>query len=602
MKQRPVRKLLALVLSLLLVFAFTPVAFAAESDVAEYNGTTYPTIADAIESAKASGGIVNVILSTSENVTIPQGANITLNINDGITLSNDGSSHTITNNGTLTITGSGTVDNTVNGKAALYNGVTGSATIEGGTFTRSQEKGSSAAESGNNSFYTIQNHGKMEINDCQVLNDGSFSSLLLNGFYNGSQENQEGNYHPSLTINGGTFSGGLNTIKNDDYGELVINDATVTNVAQAAILNWHETTINGGSFASNGEEASAVILNGYLSDNMDAGALKITGGTFTSENSDSPSIAQMQSSGSTQIGTVEISGGELNGAVDLTQSPGGGSVMISGNASVQSVRVPEESNPVDLEISGGSFEEEPEGTYVTKDALVVQIDSDKYYVGDAAMTAISGAKETITVLNGTEITGVQEGVKVTNNTGKEITVNDQTVEVGDEVTIPKTETPVEPSKPSSSFTEPEYYPDYDEDVDYLPPVEDEEEEEKASLYMVTCRTLNVRMGPGTSYSKLGTLSRGTLISGEYENGWVKFTYNGQTAYSSADYLMQVDGDLSGLHVTCRTLNVRAGAGTNFDILGTLSRGTEISVRDVLPGWYEIDFLGGIGYVSSAYIG
>ena len=142
-----------------------------------------------------------------------------------------------------------------------------------------------------------------------------------------------------------------------------------------------------------------------------------------------------------------------------------------------------------------------------------------------------------------------------------------------------------------------------EDVDYMPPVEDDEEEEgKAPLYMVTCRTLNVRMGPGTSYAKLGTLSRGTLISGEYENGWVKFTHNGQTAYSSADYLMQVDGDLSGLHVTCRTLNVRAGAGTNFDILGTLSRGTEISVRDVLPGWYEIDFLGGIGYVSSAYIG
>ena len=142
-----------------------------------------------------------------------------------------------------------------------------------------------------------------------------------------------------------------------------------------------------------------------------------------------------------------------------------------------------------------------------------------------------------------------------------------------------------------------------EDVDYMPPVEDDEEEEgKAPLYMVTCRTLNVRMDPGTSYAKLGTLSRGTLISGEYENGWVKFTYNGQTAYSSADYLMQVDGDLSGLHVTCRTLNVRAGAGTNFDILGTLSRGTEISVRDVLPGWCEIDFLGGIGYVSSAYIG
>ena len=52
-----------------------------------------------------------------------------------------------------------------------------------------------------------------------------------------------------------------------------------------------------------------------------------------------------------------------------------------------------------------------------------------------------------------------------------------------------------------------------EDVDYLPPVEDEEEEEKAPLYMVTCRTLNVRMGPGTSHAKLGTLSRGTWRKG-----------------------------------------------------------------------------------------
>ena len=52
-----------------------------------------------------------------------------------------------------------------------------------------------------------------------------------------------------------------------------------------------------------------------------------------------------------------------------------------------------------------------------------------------------------------------------------------------------------------------------EDVDYLPPVEDEEEEEKAPLYMVTCRTLNVRMGPGTSYAKLGTFSRGTWRKG-----------------------------------------------------------------------------------------
>ena len=158
----------------------------------------------------------------------------------------------------------------------------------------------------------------------------------------------------------------------------------------------------------------------------------------------------------------------------------------------------------------------------------------------------------------------------------------------------------------NNFIEPTYYPDYDEDVDYLPPAEDEEAEEAPEetqdLYMVTCRTLNVRLGGGTGYARIGTLSRGTLVSGELEDGWLKFAYDGGTAYCSADYLARVDGDLTGLHVTCRTLNVRAGAGTNFEILGTLSRGTEVEILDVLPGWYEIEYLGGVGYVSAAYIG
>ena len=139
-------------------------------------------------------------------------------------------------------------------------------------------------------------------------------------------------------------------------------------------------------------------------------------------------------------------------------------------------------------------------------------------------------------------------------------------------------------------------------MDYLPPVDEEEPEEADDLYMVTCRTLNVRLGGGTGYARIGTLSRGTVVSGELENGWLKFTYNGQTAYCSADYLAKIDGDLTDMHVTCRTLNVRAGAGTNFEILGTLSRGTEVEILDVQSGWYKIEYLGGEAYVSAAYIG
>ena len=56
----------------------------------------------------------------------------------------------------------------------------------------------------------------------------------------------------------------------------------------------------------------------------------------------------------------------------------------------------------------------------------------------------------------------------------------------------------------------------------------------ATTMYVTCRTLNVRTGPSTSYSKVGTLSRGTSVEvvGTYGN-WAKLS-NGY--YVSLSYL------------------------------------------------------------------
>ena len=249
---------------------------------------------------------------------------------------------------------------------------------------------------------------------------------------------------------------------------------------------------------------------------------------------------------------------------------------------------------------GGIYSQKPDDELVG-DALVILADNE-YYVGKDALTQISSAQsgDTLGVVHGesVSISDLPGGVTVTNGTGDDITVNGETVPKGGSITIPAPEQPSEPSNPS--FTEPSYYPDYDEDS--LPPVDEETPEEARDLYMVTCRTLNVRLGGSTGYAKIGTLSRGTVVSGKLENGWLKFTYNDQTAYCSADYLAKVDGDLTDMHVTCRTLNVRAGAGTNFEILGTLSRGTEVEILDVQSGWYKIEYLGGEAYVSAAYIG
>ena len=242
----------------------------------------------------------------SGDLTIPTNKNIVLELTAGSKLTNV-SGHTITNNGTLTIEGTGTVDNLTHQKAAIYNNEGGTVILNGGTYIRSQEKGADANNSGGNSYYNIVNWGEMTINNgAEVKSNGHYSSLIENGFYNGTGKTT----NPKLTINGGTFSGGLNTVKNDDCGILEIKDGTFSNVSQAALLNWNEAVIEGGEFKAN-DGAQAVVLNGYINDGMDQGKLTINGGSFTASGS-AAVIKQMPTDvGSKSLGTVEINNGRF---------------------------------------------------------------------------------------------------------------------------------------------------------------------------------------------------------------------------------------------------------------------------------------------------
>lgn len=318
------KQLMAGTLAALTVVGSTPAAFAAQTDTQvpyavmsaqaledagisllsqeEENGSTplASTLQDQINAAKP-GVETHITLqgNVSEDLTIPADKNIVLELAAGSKLTNM-SGHTITNNGTLTINGTGTVDNISHGKAAVFNDVGGTVVLNGGTYTRSKENGSNKVDSGGNSYYNIQNLGEMTINGgVIVMQTGNFSSMIASGFYDGTDETT----NPKLVINGGTFSGGMNTIKNDDRGILEIHGGTFTNVRQAALMNWNEATITGGSFEANGAEA--VIYNGYADDDMDCGKLTISGGEFTATGS-SPVIQQ---NGNKGIGTVQINNG-----------------------------------------------------------------------------------------------------------------------------------------------------------------------------------------------------------------------------------------------------------------------------------------------------
>lgn len=340
MKKR--RLMLCSIISLIMVFVMA-VPMTVSADTA-----TKVKTAEELQAAVNAGGEIVLDADITASITIPKDANVTLDLN-GHKLTNAEGNHTITNEGTLTIKGEGTVDNVSHAKAAVYNKQGATATLNGGKFIRSKENGSSESNSGGNSYYNILNQGEMTINaGVEVSQSGHFSSLIDNGWYDGSKNTA--NAIAKLTINGGTFSGGLNTIKNDDFGDLTIKDGKFSNTSGAVVLNWNVANISGGSFEV-ADSAKSVIANGYGNATMDKGELTITGGTFTASNDGTGNIFGYAGS---KGGFVKISGGTFDGVLDTT------------------------GYPYTPEISGGEFTDDP-GQYVDADENAVLVFEDDDY-------------------------------------------------------------------------------------------------------------------------------------------------------------------------------------------------------------------------------
>lgn len=306
-------------------------------NAAAIDDVQYATLADAVAAAN-NGDTVTLLTNTAEDITIAQDKDITLNLN-GKKLTNV-ASHTICNNGTLTINGEGTVDNVTHGTAALYN--KGTVVVNGGTFDRSKENGQNEGESGQNSWYTIKNVGTMTIKDGVTVQTagnntalGKFSSLVSNGYFDsGDYTANKGIDQPTLTINGGLFRGGLNTIKNDDRAKITIVNGTFTNYYQAVVMNHNVAEIKGGTFtaASDADSETYGIYNCGCAADIDLGTLTVSGGTFTGA---TYAVADVSS----QNATVNISDGKFAGT--------------------KAAIVKSRSSKASISISGGDFSSDP---------------------------------------------------------------------------------------------------------------------------------------------------------------------------------------------------------------------------------------------------
>lgn len=318
------KKIISIALALLMVAVMLPVMAMANE-----------TLQSKIDAA-ADGATITLDKDYTEDITIPAGKAITLDLAT-FTLTGS-SSHTITNYGTLTVVGSGKVENTKGGKAALFNTVNAVANLNGGTFE-------------GNTWYVIKNLGTITMNGASVTQNDAGSSAIDNGWYgnpgNDCNVTHPGNgYTAKLTIANGNFSGGMNTVKNDDYGVLEISGGTFSNTNGPTVLNWNVATISGGEFKVN-STATSVIANGSFNTEADKGQLTITGGQFTSSDNGNGNLLGYGVGGKNG-GSVTISGGKFTGK------------MVA------------EGYPYEPVISGGTFsDQENAKKYLDNDNLVV---------------------------------------------------------------------------------------------------------------------------------------------------------------------------------------------------------------------------------------
>lgn len=106
---------------------------------------------------------------------------------------------------------------------------------------------------------------------------------------------------------------------------------------------------------------------------------------------------------------------------------------------------------------------------------------------------------------------------------------------------------------------------------------------------VNTGTLNVRSGPGTSYSIKGTVSSGQIyIAPATQNGWFKIWYDGSFGWCSGSYVTTQTG-VTAVKCNVSTLNVRSGPSTGYAIVGSMSNGQQYARISISGDWRKIWF-------------
>ncbi len=137
--------------------------------------------------------------------------------------------------------------------------------------------------------------------------------------------------------------------------------------------------------------------------------------------------------------------------------------------------------------------------------------------------------------------------------------------------------------------------------------------------------MNVRDGPGTNYTIIGTATIGEEfpITGQNEEGdWWQIDYSGQTGWIYAPFVTPTNAESVPVVSSAMTpatpaapalaepvvtvngdMNVRGGPGTNYSVVGGATAGDEFPIigKNEEGDWWQVDYSGQTGWIYAPFV-
>ena len=237
--------------------------------VAQVGFKAFNTLQAAIDAAQ-DGETITLLTDATEDATIAAGKSITLDL------------------------GGKTLTNTNAGKATLTIAKGATAIVKNGSIV------------GGTGYYTIDNYGTATLEDVTATAGNTDSSMIRND--------------GTLTIESGSYSGGLDVVKSEEGSTLTINGGkfelsyAVSNSFTGVIYTYGTTAINGGEFVCSATGPNwanpCVVITGEVTGYKSS--TKITGGKFVNKHARGKIF---HGYGKATSDNFEVTGGTFNKSV-----------------------------------------------------------------------------------------------------------------------------------------------------------------------------------------------------------------------------------------------------------------------------------------------